>query len=77
MYYQDLSFYRTGGRNGTFEVYPYAKNIGWLGREEAYSRGQLPGELVQKLKELVYLDVKNQDDMKASTFNKSEAVIVD
>lgn len=77
MYYQDLSFYRTGGYGGIFEVYPNVKNIGWLHIEKEFSKGQLPSELIQKLKELVFLDIKNQDDIQAGSFDKEKAVIVD
>lgn len=77
MYYQDLSFYRTGGDNGIYEVYPYVVNVGWLDPSKDFSKGIMPAELVQKLKEIIYIDIKNQDDVKSGKFKKSEAVIVD
>lgn len=77
MYYRDLSFYRTGGHNGFFEVYPHVRNVGWLGIEEEFSTGVLPGELIQKLKELVFIDVKNQESIKNGTFERETSIIVD
>ena len=77
MYYIDLSFYRTGGHSDVFEVYPSVKNIGWLDIDGEFEKGALSLELIQKLKELIFLDVKNQDDIKNGVFEEEKAVIVD
>lgn len=77
MYYSDLSFYRTGGYGDIFEVYPNVKNIGWLDIDSDFVKGSLSSELIQKLKELAFLDVKNQDDIRNGTFEEEKAVIVD
>jgi hypothetical protein len=76
MYYPDLTCYRDGGPDHLSNVYPSVKNIGWLGKNEKYNIGDVQPELVRKLLDIMFLDVKNSEDKKKGTYNREKSVNV-
>jgi hypothetical protein len=76
MYYPDLTCYRINSIEGVSIVYPGLKNIGWLDKENDYMIGEVSEHLIQKLKEILFLDLKNAEDKANGTFNENEAIIV-
>ncbi|MBB5020579.1 hypothetical protein HNQ59_003900 [Chitinivorax tropicus] len=78
MHYEDLTFYRDDGSDtaGFVNVYPKVLNVGWLDRNYPYTKGDIPQKIIQKLKELTFLDMKNSEDKKHGIFEKNKAVII-
>lgn len=76
MYYQDLTFYSDIGDDGWANVYPQVLNIGWLDSQHDYVKGDVPESIISKLKEILFLDLKNEQDRKLGIFIKEKATIV-
>jgi hypothetical protein len=74
--YLDLSFYRDGDVNGVANVYPQVKNVGWLGEDVQYSKGSVPFCVIEKLKELIFCDLKNAEDRKHGIFDKHKSISI-
>lgn len=74
MYYRDLSYYRDGGDYGKIHVYPLVKNVGWLGKKLGYEKGDISSKQVQKLKEIIFLDLKNQENKRNRTYESNKAI---
>ena len=77
MQYRDFSCYRDGSEDdGEIDVYPSVKNIGWLGVEESYETGSVPPVIIQKLKEILFLDLKNDEDKQNGVYKHDNAINV-
>jgi hypothetical protein len=76
MYYPDLSYYRDGEPNGIANMYPELRNIGWLGKSYSFSQGNVSASLTQKLKEMLFLDLKNTEERQRDIFDKNKAVLI-
>ncbi|WP_017327077.1 hypothetical protein [Synechococcus sp. PCC 7336] len=76
MYYPDLSCYRVEESEGIAEVYPEVKNIGWLWEGIPFPKGSISPHLVQKLKEMLFLDLKNDEDKKNKAFYENKAILI-
>lgn len=77
MDYPDLSYYRVGASEDSLQyVFPDVRHVGWLGAHTAYSQGDVLSTLSDKLKEILFLDLKNADTKRAGTFDQSQAVQV-
>ena len=76
MYYPDLTCYRIGEPGKVASVYPALKNIGWLWKGVPFPQGEVPLILVQKLKEMLFLDLKNLEDKKAKKFDSNKAILI-
>lgn len=77
MYYKDLSCYRDGDEeDDKISVYPSVKNVGWLGKDASYEKGAVSQELVQKIREILFLDLKNDEATKHGKYKSEEAINV-
>ncbi|MBB6521853.1 hypothetical protein [Pseudoteredinibacter isoporae] len=76
MFYRDLSCYRDGDGEEIVDVFPSVKNIGWLGVESEYSKGIVREDLIQKLREITFLDLKNDEDIKTGNYEKEKSINV-
>ncbi len=76
MFYKDLSYYRDGDEEDIVDVFSSVKNIGWLGNESEHSKGVVSEELIQKLREIIFLDLKNDEDKKAGNYEKENSINV-
>lgn len=75
MYYPDLSYYRVGSLSSdSVAVFPEYRNIGWLSKSEPFQEGKISNSLIFKLKEMMFLDIKNIEDKKNGTFKESKAI---
>lgn len=76
MHYPDLTCYRDGELHGIANVYPDVKNIGWLEENELFEKGEVSPALILKLKEILFLDVKNNEEKRRGIFDKHQAICV-
>jgi hypothetical protein len=78
MYYKDLSCYRneSAESDDMMIVYPQILNVGWLDIGHRPTTGTASAEFTKKLKELIFLDMKNKDDRRSGVFNDAQAVKV-
>ena len=75
MFYRDLSFYRDGDEVDVVTVFPSVKNIGWLDGNFDYSQGFVSDSLTHKLREIIFLDLKNDEDKKKVIMKKNRRSI--
>lgn len=77
MFYPDLTCYRDADPDDPMaNVYPQIKNVGWLWRDEPYPKGKVDPRVLQKLKDLLFLDVKYTEARKEGTFDPEKAILV-
>lgn len=77
MFYKDLTSYCNNAiEHDKVIVYPKLLNIGWLDREHTYPQAAVSADLLQKLKEITFLDLKNNYDEKNGNFDKNNAIIL-
>jgi hypothetical protein len=76
MYYPDLTCYRINSFEKESIVYPSLINIGWLDKTIGYPKGEVPTHLTQKLKEILFLDIKNSEDSKEGSFEVAKAILI-
>lgn len=76
MYYPDLTCYRIDSCSKVSTVYPKLKNIGWLDAEIDFKKGGIAAHLIKKLKEILFLHVRNIEDKENSIFDESKAILV-
>ncbi len=77
MYYPDLTCYRIDSVDNQISiVYPTLINIGWLSSRFNYEKGDIPNTLIQKLKEILFIHLKNSEDQKKEIFDQDKAIIV-
>ncbi|MEM9005867.1 MAG: hypothetical protein AAGE59_20375 [Cyanobacteria bacterium P01_F01_bin.86] len=63
MYYQDRSYYRVGSSADPLQyVFPEVRYVGWLGGDEPYQKGNVVSALAEKLREILFLDIRNNTD---------------
>lgn len=62
MYYPDLTYYRIGYLGEKSTVYLHLRNIGWLDSKHPYAKGLVSNLLIKKIKELLFLKLKNAED---------------
>ncbi|MEL6813970.1 MAG: hypothetical protein AAFP03_04040 [Cyanobacteria bacterium J06598_3] len=75
MYYPDLSYYRVGNLSSeSVAVFPEYRNIGWLWKNEPFREGKVSNSLICKLKEMLFLDIKNIEDKRNGMFEESRAI---
>ncbi len=76
MYLEDMTPYRCKSyeNKGFFFIFPKQLNIGWLDREHPFPQGHISDELLQKLKEMIFLDLKEYDETKKGCFDQHKAV---
>ena len=75
MYYSDLTCYRNGDLDEIADVYPEIRNVGWLDKSEIYKKGKISEELILKLKEILFLDIKSFDDKKKGVFDEKKLLL--
>jgi len=76
MYYPDLSYYRDIGNGGIANIYPEFRNVGWLWRGQSYTKGHVSSHLIQKIKEILFLDLKNSEDKRNGIFDRDRAICI-
>lgn len=78
MYYADLTYYRDGGADSedAINIYPKVINVGWLDKGMPYVKGSISDDLVRKLKDVTFLDLRVADERKRGVFDKKAAVLV-
>ncbi len=88
MYYKDLTFYRFKGIDNEdiddenvdgenmYSVFTQILNIGWLDNEHPFPKGEIPVELLHKLKEITFADLVISENKKAGLFDKNKALQV-
>lgn len=75
MYYRDLSFYRDGDEgDDEIAVFLSVKNIGWLDLGSEYSKGSVQPDLILKIREFMFLDLKNDEAKKSGYYKQEEAI---
>jgi len=75
MYYRDLSCYRYG-EDDDIDVFPAVKNIGWLDKAFNFEKGAVSADRVNKLREIIFLDLKNNEDKKNEKYSSESAINV-
>lgn len=75
MIYQDLSYYRVGSTDEPLQyVFPEVRYVGWLSSESSYTKGIVDEKSVAKLKEMLFLDIKNAEEKQRGTFDESKSI---
>jgi hypothetical protein len=77
MYYPDLSPARVGVPEQIATVFPDIINIGWLDAKHEFTNGEVPLGLIQKLKELMFIDQKIREDKENEIFERSKAILIE
>jgi hypothetical protein len=52
------------------------KNIGWLGIESSYEQGEVTTHLIKKLKEILFLHVRNMEDKEKNVFDETKSILM-
>jgi hypothetical protein len=77
MYYLDLSPARVGMPGQIATVYPDVLNIGWLDGKHEFTKGVISSDLVQKLKEILFIDQKMVEEKKNGTFERDKGILIE
>jgi hypothetical protein len=77
MYYPDLSYYRINDYETKISiVYPQLINIGWLDSNMSYNKGDVSTDIIQKMKEIIFIHRKNLEDQRKGTFKEDTAILI-
>ncbi len=76
MYHPDLTYYRINLTEDEAIVYLHIKYIGWLDSDHSYHQGFVSNSLTEKLKELLFLDLKNSEEQDKRILKPNEAIFI-
>jgi len=76
MYHPDLTYYRINFTEDEAIVYLHIKYVGWLDSNHSYTEGLVSSSVTEKLKELLFLDLKNLADENDGLLKPHEAIFI-